>query len=528
MPSVLAIISKAVFEKMVAKTVAVGDVVDTERYVSSQAVFNQLGPGDAIFLVTVRPPNEQLWLVAVLEGPKRKKDAWVAAANTHPITDITSSIKKLEFTTGTGIKAKKGALGMSLQTPRVLTAGDVALLRGGTPAVAAYRQEVAATPAAQKAEAEGKRAAKDGEILRLVNYRKPFEMLDRLPKAQLKQLTRLTRNNNAGKPANLVNHEDWAPMELVDVLDVAANTVTHQLYIWPWGSGELFVHDTTDRAAAIIQHGFTEQKVDDLAFRKALAAAYATAKPRLAEVVDFNLNPKPSQEQLEREETQRDDATYQELVKLVGKSDERYRDFEDFTPAQQKAIRAAVRSVGSAGLAARGVDSLGFPPETRLGSWSGHSERDHLETRAGKWPVWKWLKEAIAGRVGDADAVAAITQALSKQRTLRLGGDVCHWFYDYDLWGENLYDRSSGAVATPQERRVAGLIAAIVDAADLAVEYAAAVQQPSSKESGLLMAGVASLALAARAKRRKERFPSELLSPKALARELKRIQRESK
>jgi hypothetical protein len=74
MSSVLAIVSKAVFEKMVSKGVAVGDLVKTDCYVSNQAAFAQLGKGDALFLVTA---------------------------------------------TGADITAKKGALGMSLQTPRL-------------------------------------------------------------------------------------------------------------------------------------------------------------------------------------------------------------------------------------------------------------------------------------------------------------------------------------------------------------------------------------------------------------------------
>lgn len=53
-----------------------------------------------------------------------------AAANTTPIANITSAIKKLKFSTGQGIAAKHGALGMSLQAPRIVTDDDVALLRG--------------------------------------------------------------------------------------------------------------------------------------------------------------------------------------------------------------------------------------------------------------------------------------------------------------------------------------------------------------------------------------------------------------
>lgn len=73
MSSVLAIVSKALFAKMVPKNVALGAVVDTSAYTSSNKTFDGLKKGGAIFLVTVRPPNEKLWLVGVLENPKKKK-----------------------------------------------------------------------------------------------------------------------------------------------------------------------------------------------------------------------------------------------------------------------------------------------------------------------------------------------------------------------------------------------------------------------------------------------------------------------
>ncbi len=88
MSSVLAIISKAVFEKL-ARHAKVGDVVSTDRYVSNNKAFTQLGKGDAIFLVTVRTP-ETLWLVGILEAPKRKGDAWVAAVNGTPVREDSS------------------------------------------------------------------------------------------------------------------------------------------------------------------------------------------------------------------------------------------------------------------------------------------------------------------------------------------------------------------------------------------------------------------------------------------------------
>jgi uncharacterized protein (TIGR02996 family) len=82
-----------------------------------------------LFVATVKP-GDVLWLVAVLEKPRADDSGWAAAINTRPIADISHVIKRLRFENGKGITAKPGALGMSLQTPRVLAAADVALLSG--------------------------------------------------------------------------------------------------------------------------------------------------------------------------------------------------------------------------------------------------------------------------------------------------------------------------------------------------------------------------------------------------------------
>lgn len=131
MANVMAIVSKAVFDKMVGKgTPKLGDVLATNQYVSTNPRLAALEKGGSLFLVTVRPPNEALWLVAILENPKHNGTAWVSAANTVAMTDLSKVKDKLVFDSGNGIQAKPGALGMSLQTPRVLTDADVALLRG--------------------------------------------------------------------------------------------------------------------------------------------------------------------------------------------------------------------------------------------------------------------------------------------------------------------------------------------------------------------------------------------------------------
>lgn len=125
----LAIISKAVFEKEAAGR-APGEVLPIDRYRSASKHLEPLRAGGRLFLVTVRPPSESLWLVAVLEGLGFEDNAWRAPSNRVPITDVTALIPRIRFESGKGIQAAKGALGMSLQTPRALAAGDVALLLG--------------------------------------------------------------------------------------------------------------------------------------------------------------------------------------------------------------------------------------------------------------------------------------------------------------------------------------------------------------------------------------------------------------
>ena len=127
MPDMMAIVSKAVFEKDAPKA-KLGDVLPMKLYKSASKHLDRLQEGGRLFLVTVRPPDEALWLVAVLESPQFSGDKWKAAANRFPVTNLTPIIGKLKFESGKGLAAKKGALGMSLQTPRVVTAGDVALM----------------------------------------------------------------------------------------------------------------------------------------------------------------------------------------------------------------------------------------------------------------------------------------------------------------------------------------------------------------------------------------------------------------
>lgn len=140
MASVFAVVSKKVFEsdaRIGGKVVGLGAVWPTEKYASTHAALKPLKDGGHLFLVTVRPPNEALWLIAVLRDVTSVKDGWKSTPNTTPVTDITAFKSKIRFATGSGITAAKGKLGMSLQTPRALTDADVTLLlAAGTPGAA--------------------------------------------------------------------------------------------------------------------------------------------------------------------------------------------------------------------------------------------------------------------------------------------------------------------------------------------------------------------------------------------------------
>ncbi len=129
MTDILAIVSRAVFEKDArqnGKLLGVGDVWPLDRYNSSHKTFDRLKKGGRIFLVTVRP-DEQLWFLGVIEAPSFSGTSWVSSKkNAFAITNVTSLRKTIAFESGKGMSQDKGTLGMSLQTPRVLTQADAA------------------------------------------------------------------------------------------------------------------------------------------------------------------------------------------------------------------------------------------------------------------------------------------------------------------------------------------------------------------------------------------------------------------
>jgi hypothetical protein len=149
--NILAIVSKAAFEQDF--DMHVGDLYETSEYHSKNKALDPVAEGGSLFLITARPGDE-LWLIGILENPIFVGDRWTASANAVKIVDITDSMDRLVFESGTGIKFNPGSLGMTLQTPRRLTEADAALLRkaaGQTvKQVATPVEKPAAAPAVKK------------------------------------------------------------------------------------------------------------------------------------------------------------------------------------------------------------------------------------------------------------------------------------------------------------------------------------------------------------------------------------------
>jgi hypothetical protein len=220
MPDIIAIISKGVFEQEARKgkgLLGVGAVLPLDRYVSKNKGLAPLAQGGRLVLVTVRPPNERLWLVAILEQPVFKGDMWVAPApNTVPIADITPLRKTIKLAAGKGLSQDKGALGMSLQTPRALAPEDMVsllakLAPADGPAEIAARLPPSVT-AATRALAADLAKTPDDEPLRERVVRKLFAEAD-APDANalLAGWKHLNEHESGGLPCLCKKHIAAAP-----------------------------------------------------------------------------------------------------------------------------------------------------------------------------------------------------------------------------------------------------------------------------------------------------------------------------
>jgi uncharacterized protein (TIGR02996 family) len=109
---------------------AVGTKLRMDRHLSASSGLAPLARGGRLYLVTLRPPPEKLWLVAILDQPMFDGQQWVATASEIPITDITELRSKLEFATGAGWTNWCEACQQthSYGSEWTLTTGDAALL----------------------------------------------------------------------------------------------------------------------------------------------------------------------------------------------------------------------------------------------------------------------------------------------------------------------------------------------------------------------------------------------------------------
>jgi len=139
MPDLLVIVSKAIFERDME--LDLGDLYETGEYQSKNKALDNVAAGGSLFLVTARP-DDQLWLIGILEQPIFVGDRWAASANVVRIADLTEQMDQFVFENGKGLTFKPGSLGFALQSPRKLTAGDVAILRkaAGKPAATKHKR----------------------------------------------------------------------------------------------------------------------------------------------------------------------------------------------------------------------------------------------------------------------------------------------------------------------------------------------------------------------------------------------------
>lgn len=291
--SVLAVVSKAVFEKEARSgrtLLGIGATWTTASYASENPALAALRSGGDLWLVTVRP-GDVLWLVGVLRSPEAKSGGWSAEPNEVPIRDITALIPKLRFASGKGVTAAPGRLGMSLQTPRVLADGDLALLeaaakgargKGDAPpatAAVAYAGAVAATQAMKAAGAHAeKAAAAEGQPgLRIAARRAPFKALTREDKKLLAEVVE-----------ELADEEARPGVEVLDVVDAATGDRRYLFALWPYGSGVVVDVATKAIVADVCQH-YLELRSRDRTLPERLAAAWHRDRDALGvrEIVSF-------------------------------------------------------------------------------------------------------------------------------------------------------------------------------------------------------------------------------------------------
>jgi HNH endonuclease len=132
MLNMMAVVARPYFEADNADCTE-GSVVRWRTYRADHSPLKRLRTDrkNRLYLVTVRPPRNVVWLVAVYENVAKKGGEWTSAIpNRTPIVDLTPVLGGLKFESGKGLKVPTAKRPQALQAPRVLTAADVALIHG--------------------------------------------------------------------------------------------------------------------------------------------------------------------------------------------------------------------------------------------------------------------------------------------------------------------------------------------------------------------------------------------------------------
>ncbi len=273
MPDMLAIISKAVFEADAADA-SIGEVLPLSRYASANKALAPLAAGGRLVLVTVRSPDESLWLVAVLDHPKHVKGAWVATKNEVSITDLGPVKSKIRFASGGTITAKPGALGMSLQTPRLLAEGMVELMTGKhVPKRAKAKRVAPAKLESYVYKLEGAYSLAELEQLPSVDQRQFLAAAARYQRGKYRTVQSFFERfaRESGEDISSLTFERWAI-----ALKAKPRAPLYHLWIFLEDNGTLFNYGTATACPVhVVQGGFesTDGKPASNALARALDVA---------------------------------------------------------------------------------------------------------------------------------------------------------------------------------------------------------------------------------------------------------------
>jgi hypothetical protein len=214
---------------------------------------------------------------------------WVGEANTTPLSEVKPAIRKLKLATGAGIKAKKGALGSWLRTPRALAEGDVKELRSLAGAAPPVKKASPNAVYMAAVEATVTKHAPSGKLgrFRLENARVPFAgKLEHLKPFEVEQIRcvigdEIDWRSWFGGHAGDGESSELAEMQVCDVIDTTTGKPVYQLMLWPYGDGALVEHGTTKQAAAICQHGLDPMGEVTIGWTRDIARAWLEGSKRL-------------------------------------------------------------------------------------------------------------------------------------------------------------------------------------------------------------------------------------------------------